>query len=190
MSNDLCQEAAKCTFLQAEDNSWHQMRFGRITASKLYTAAHYKTENASFVQQVRVAKLRDTKAMKRGRILEKCVLETLDINLGHKCTYVGIMLSKRNSMFGASPDALFKYHVVEVKCPSSTATVHNYITANNEITAKYKAQVQLQMHILQKYKCIFAVADPDFEQNKKVTTISVAYDEKYVTKIMSDAEVF
>ncbi|KAK4887514.1 hypothetical protein RN001_003785 [Aquatica leii] len=153
MNEDSCYEAATSTLSQAEDSLWHRLRFGRITTSKLHAG--------TFVQQViGAAKVRETKAMERGRKLEKEVLN------------------------------FFGDHVVEVKRPSTRKAIGYYLTTDGKIAAKYKAQVQLQMHILKKKSCIFVVTDPEFEQNKKLTNISIPYDKNYIQEVMLNAEKF
>lgn len=54
----------------------------------------------------------------------------------------------------------------------------------------YKAQVYLQMFLSNKKKCLFCVAEPDFETNSKFRNIWVEYDEAYMESIMSAAENF
>lgn len=44
MTEELCQEAKNRTITQSKDAFWFELRYGRITASKLYTAAHCKKE--------------------------------------------------------------------------------------------------------------------------------------------------
>lgn len=41
--SDVCDEVAKATKLQGDCPVWCELRLGRITASKLYEAAHCKT---------------------------------------------------------------------------------------------------------------------------------------------------
>ena len=118
MNEKLCQEAALLTIDQATDSLWHELRYGRITASKIYSAAHCKTATGTFVDQViGVSKLRDTKAMERGRVLEKQVLGELEKKYG-TFQSSGLLLSKVEPLIGASPDAINEDFVVEIKCPS------------------------------------------------------------------------
>lgn len=61
------------------------LRYGRITPSKAYDAAHCNVLDWTLTQSMLGAsKLRDTEAMKRGRFLESQVLKELeDINVDY-----------------------------------------------------------------------------------------------------------
>ncbi|GBP66215.1 TBC1 domain family member 4 [Eumeta japonica] len=52
MAEAVCEEAEQLTKQQSECAIWHELRYGRITASKFYEAAHCKTNNGSLVQQI------------------------------------------------------------------------------------------------------------------------------------------
>lgn len=146
MTVNLCSEAVIKTTEQSASSLWFDLRFGRITASKIYDAAHCKKSDGSFVNQVLgVTKVPVTEAMLRGRKLEEEVLEGVEKKLNIKFKRVGLQLKPRYPIFGASPDGITEDYVVEIKCPQSEKNISNYLTKNKQITAKYKAQVQLQM---------------------------------------------
>lgn len=74
--------ASKLSHTQSEDSLWFELRYGRLTASKLYEAAKCKKTNGSLVTQIMgVSKKFDTPAMKRGRNLEKHILNELNKKL-------------------------------------------------------------------------------------------------------------
>ncbi|KYN19357.1 hypothetical protein ALC57_08330, partial [Trachymyrmex cornetzi] len=54
MSEDLCRMAEKCTRSQSDTCTWHELRYGRITASRIrvHEAVHCKTLDGSLVQQI------------------------------------------------------------------------------------------------------------------------------------------
>ncbi|XP_008213224.1 uncharacterized protein LOC103317369 [Nasonia vitripennis] len=61
MDDRLCKEAEMRTRDQSDNVLWYKLRYGRITASKLYEAAHCKTGDGSFVRTViGAAKVFDT----------------------------------------------------------------------------------------------------------------------------------
>jgi len=67
-----CKEVAKNTINQSESTLWKELRYGRITASRIYEISHCKTPQGSLVEQIIGAfKIRDTNAMERGRRLEQ-----------------------------------------------------------------------------------------------------------------------
>lgn len=154
MTPDICKHAEKLTQGQADSPLWHEFRFGRITASKLHEFAHCKSPEGSLVETIIGAyKVRDTKHMKRGRLLEKEVLRTVEKQLQLKFYKCGFFMLPTYPMFGASPDAITAEFVVEVKCPATDKTFKNYIR-EGEVTSRFKAQVHLQMFCAQKKKGI------------------------------------
>lgn len=164
MDTQLCSQAAEITQEQSKCGLWFELRYSRITASKIHEAAHCKTTDGTLVDQILgVNKFKGTGAMKRGRELESSVIKCLEKHLKVKYRHIGLQLSKHHPIFGASPDAICDEYVVEVKCPQSRKTVANYLNKNNEITAKYKAQVQLQMFLLNKKKVYFALQTQNFK---------------------------
>lgn len=67
MGYALCsEEQTRC---QSQCPLWHELRYGRITASKFHEVAHCRTSDGALVEGVHV-----TSAMKQGRVLERRVL--------------------------------------------------------------------------------------------------------------------
>lgn len=127
------------------------------------------------------ARTPDTPAMKRGRQLEDFVRTTLEMEYG-KIERCGLAISQTYPKLAASPDGILKNDtIIEIKCPTSENTFKNYIN-NKKITEN--AQVQLQMFAMGFKKCLFCVADSDFENNKRVEVIKIDYDEQFVNTIM------
>lgn len=59
---------------QSINNSWFEMRYGRITASKVYEASKCNTTDGTLVKQILgSSKVKLSKAMKRGIHLEEQV---------------------------------------------------------------------------------------------------------------------
>lgn len=191
MSTEACVEIFHATEGQSECSLWRDMRYGRITASKLYETARCKTASGVLVESViGTLKIRETAAMKRGKTLEKQVLSALEGQLDVKFASAGIMLSATYPAIGATPDAVGEDVVVEIKCPSTLKTFTNYVNAKNEIANKYMAQIQLQMLMLNKSRGIFCVADPDFEKNGKITIINVTADREFIIPLIDSAMNF
>lgn len=191
MDFELCSKAVAETAGQSDSSLWFELRYGRITASKIYEATRCKKSDGVFVNQILgVSKFKPTAAMTRGITLEKKVIGVLEKEFKIKFSYVGIKLSPKYAIFGASPDAICDEYVVEIKCPQSEKTVVNYLTKENKITSKYKAQVQLQMFLFERKKCLFCVAHPDFENNSKFYHVWEELDKEYITFLMDAAECF
>lgn len=187
MDSNLCSLALKNTEMQCNSPSWHELRYARITASKLYEVAHCCTLEGSLVEKMLGLKNITTAAMKRGSALEPLVLLELKKNVSQNMHTTGLHLSPFYPVFGASPDALGKDFVVEIKCPSSSKSKTLYISKSGEITSKFKAQMNLQMLLCNKNKAIFCIADPKFEENKKISYFWYVYDPEFTQQLMADA---
>lgn len=190
IDRSLCKEACEATKDQCNSKLWHELRYGRLTASRIYEAARCKTAEGSLVESLTGRlQIRETEAMKRGKNLEKKVLEALEEKVNIKFTSTGLLLSPDNPIIGASPDAISDEMVVEIKCPSTLKAVNTYVK-NGVISNKCNSQIQLQMHLFEKKKGIFCVTDPAFEINKEISVYYVEYDREYIEQIINAAEMF
>lgn len=145
MNADLCKQAEEATRSQSKCPLWFELRYARVTASKIHETSRCKSEAGTLVEGIIGAhKVKPSAGILRGQNLEKKVLRVVEQKLDVKFKECGLILMADHPIFGASPDALGTDYVVEVKCPISKKTMKNYIN-NSEITKKYKAQVQLQM---------------------------------------------
>lgn len=190
MTEENCIAASLQTSNQADSPLWHELRYSRVTASKAYAAVHCKTGGVLVETVLGASKLKDSAAMKRGRVLEKQVLATVENKFKIRVKTCGLRLNNMHPFVGASPDAVCDEFVVEVKCPAKVDSFKKYLTKNNEVTARYKAQIQLQMFFYKKNKALFCVAHPDYEQTKDVTTVFVNYDQEYCDDILSKCAEF
>lgn len=190
ISEDVCLHAQTTTVAQNNSPMWHELRYGRITASKFYEAAKCKTAEGSLVESIiGVRKMKTTKAMERGIKLEAAVINAVEEKLHIVVEKTGLIINPQYPIFGASPDGICNDFVVEIKCPISEVTFLNYIKDGN-ITNKYKAQVHLQMFLAKKKKALFCVAKPNFENSKEFEQVYVDFDEDFFESIKNYAEMF
>ena len=186
-----CQKIAKNTIHQSQSTLWKELRYGRITASRIYEVSHCKTPQGSLVEQIIGAfKIRDTDAMERGRRLEKEVLKILEENLQTTLQCSGLLLNPNFPVIGASPDAVGEDFVVEIKCPVSLKSEERYITKDNQIAKKHCAQIQLQMFMQNVKKGYFCMAKHDFEISQNIIVIIINYDEQFVMELINNAMTF
>ncbi|XP_074032146.1 uncharacterized protein [Leptinotarsa decemlineata] len=69
-----CNEANLATIDQNDCPLWHEPWYARITASKMHEAAHCKVFEGTLCESIMAAiQSKDTKAMKRGRLLKKSI---------------------------------------------------------------------------------------------------------------------
>lgn len=190
MAYDVCKKAEEMTVKQSKSSLWYELRYGRVTASKIYEASRCKTADGSLVQGIFGATLSvDTPAMKRGRDIEDLVLREVAKTEGLQFKKCGIFLSAEHPTLGSSPDGINDQFCLEIKCPTTMKHINTYLK-NNEITPKFKAQVQIQMHFCQKKESLFVVADPEFEKNGKYIKVIENYDAQYCANLIKQAETF
>lgn len=190
MKEAVCAEAEQLSKQQSECALWHELRYGRITASKFYEAAHCKTNNGSLVQQIiGVSKVHETNAMARGKNLEKDVIEVLEKELKVQITRPGIYLVPSHPVFAASPDGVTSNAIIEIKCPSSQKSLDTFLP-KGKISLKCNAQMQLQMLMTGKREGIFCVADPNFEENEQIYVKKLKYDDAHTQALINKCLVF
>lgn len=179
-----CAVVEEQTKEQSNCPNWYHLRFGRITASKIYEAAKCKTREGSLLENIMGAtKAFETYAVSRGKRLEPLVLKQVEIAKKINIKKVGLLLSNRYPVLGASPDGITEEFCVEVKCPSKEKTVENYIK-NNEIVKKYYYQLQMQCFFSNKDKGLFCVASPDFENDKVVNIFEISLNKEEIENII------
>lgn len=178
----------KVTRRQFKSPLWYELRYARITASKVYEVSKCQTPDGSLVAAIMGAKTPDTTAMKRGRNLETAVIKTAQ-NIKKKVKPCGLFISQEHPMIAATPDGITSDAVIEVKCPTSETTKNNYIK-NGVVAKKYVAQVQLQMYVTNMKKGYFCVAHPDFEISKNVDIILIESDDEYINELLSTVSSF
>lgn len=175
---------------QKDDTLWHELRFGRITASNVYEASRCHTAEGSLVHRIiGAAKEYDNIYMKRGRKLEKLVIAEIEKELKLKIEKSGILLIPSLPMLGASPYGIGSDFILEIKCPSSEKTVENYLP-KGQLNEKCKGQINLQMLAAKKKRGLFGVADPNFENKKQFKFLWIEYDEKFTYDMIEKAENF
>lgn len=190
MDEDICKLACDSTVDQSNSELWHELRYGRVTASRIYEVARCKTISGSLIETLTGGiRIRETDAMKRGKNLEKSIRAVVASKLKCEIKITGLLLSPDMPIFGASPDGLTEEAVIEIKCPTSDKTMQNYVK-EGVISKKFLGQIQLQMHMFKKAKGIFCVADPNFEVNHEVYLYEVPYDHQFIETLMDAAQDF
>uniref|UniRef100_A0A182U441 YqaJ domain-containing protein n=1 Tax=Anopheles melas TaxID=34690 RepID=A0A182U441_9DIPT len=185
---DACDSIPLLTIEQADTDLWHELRIGRITASRMHEAARCTMLNGSLKNKVMGISSGFSMAMKRGTDLEGHVLAELRKQYpGLRDT--GLILDPACPWMGASPDGICDEFVLEIKCPYTERTHECYVDVA-KLSPKYFAQIQLQMHVTHRPKALLAVAALDFETTRRITQIWIDYDRAYVEGVMEQAYEF
>lgn len=185
---DVCDSIPLLTIEQADTDLWHELRIGRITASRMHEASRCTMLNGSLKNKVMGVSSGFSMAMKRGTDLEGHVLAELRKQYpGLRDT--GLILDPACPWMGASPDGICDEFVLEIKCPYTERTHECYVDVA-KLSPKYFAQIQLQMHVTHRPKALLAVAALDFETTRHITQIWIDYDRAYVEEVMEQAYEF
>lgn len=186
---DLAKVAHDLTVEQADTTLWHDLRIGRITASRLYETTRCTMSRGSLVDKYLGKKSGWSFSMMRGTILEEFVFEEVKKEYPELERSGLIINPKVHPFFAASPDGLHKDFVLEIKCPSTQNTFSQYINIET-LSRKYFAQIQLQMFITGKTKALLAVANLDFEKTRQITKVWIKIDNEYIDTMIAKAEEF
>lgn len=185
-----CQRGELLTRDQSKSTAWYELRFGRITASRLFETSRCQTTDGALMEKILGAtKPIVTEPIRRGLLLEDKVLKEVEQIRKLKINRCGLLLDKNFPLFGASPDGLTDDFCIEVKCPYSEKTIKNYIS-DDIVNQKYLAQMQLQMLFSKRTRGLFCVAAPNFEQSKDLQIKEVAFDENFCFNLMEAAQTF
>ncbi|KAJ8685669.1 hypothetical protein QAD02_021462 [Eretmocerus hayati] len=185
MVQKVIMQVEKATRGQSQDLLWHELKYGRIGASLLFEAANCKTVDGSLVNRIMGSRIPDTPDMERGRRLEEPILKSVKNTLKCQLFRSGMICSKISPELEASPDAMNKTHVFEVKAPKKLSTFKNYY--DKGIKPKYRTQLQLQMLFSGRNLGYFCVADPDFESNGLVNIYEEKLDMNFIKPLMKSA---
>ncbi|XP_050088691.1 uncharacterized protein LOC126572979 [Anopheles aquasalis] len=188
MQRETCTSATLLTIEQADTDLWHELRKGRITASRMHEASRCTVRNGSLTNKIMGLSSGFSLAMKRGTELEGQVLAELQKEFP-SLRPTGLVLDPAYPWMGASPDGIADEFVLEIKCPYTPKTYACYVDVT-KLSKKYFAQIQLQMHMTHRTKALLGVAALDFETTKKVSKVWIDYDKEYVANIMEDSLAF
>lgn len=188
MQEENCSNAEILTVEQADTDLWHELRKGRITASRIHEASRCSMLRGSLCDKIMGIKSGFSFAMKRGTDLEGHVFAVLQKQYP-SLRNAGLVLDPQFPWMGASPDGLADDFVLEIKCPYTPKTYECYIDVK-KLSKKYFAQIQLQMHMTHRTKALLGVAALDFEKSRRVTQVWIAYDKQYVDGVMKEAFEF
>lgn len=183
------EDAHDLTIEQADTKIWHDLRIGRITASRIHEASRCTMTKGSLTDKFMGKSGGFSFAMMRGTVLEEFVFEEVKKEFPDLKRSGLIINANVNPFFAASPDGIHNDFVLEIKCPGTPNTFLQY-TNIEKLSKKYFAQIQLQMHVTGKTKALLAVASLDFEKTRNITKIWIPYDKDYVEEITEQSLEF
>lgn len=89
LTTEVLKEIERRTREQSDSSIWREMRYGRITASIVHAVSRCQTNDGALVAQIFGARIPDTNAMKRGKVLEdKVIIFPIALSTGEGSRYL------------------------------------------------------------------------------------------------------
>ena len=187
--------------VQQGTNEWHQLRLGKVTASRVADIlAKTKTGPSASRQNylIELALQRTTGiveesysngAMEWGTQTEPQARVAYEVKTGNFVDQVAFVDHPTISAFGCSPDGLVNDKgLIEIKCPNS-ATHWSYIKSK-EPPNKYFIQMQAQMACTNRDWCDFVSFDPRMPERSQLFIVSVARDNEFILYMEAEIKQF
>ena len=170
--------------------AWHQLRVGKVTASrvadiiaKTKTGASASRDNylAQLVCERLTGKPAESysnSAMQWGTDTEPYARAAYEARMDLLVTEVGFVNHPRIAMAGASPDGLANEGIVELKCPNTST--HLQTLLDRKIPEKYITQMMWQMACTDTPWADFVSFDPRLPERHQLFIKRINYDPEMV----------
>ena len=181
-------------------NAWHQMRLGKVTASRVADIlAKTKTGPSASRQNylIELAIQRTTgiiqesysnSAMEWGTQTEPQARVAYEVKSGNFVDQVAFIDHPTIQWFGCSPDGIVGEGLIEIKCPNS-ATHWEYFKAK-EPPKKYFIQMQAQMAVTGAKWCDFVSFDPRMPDRSQLLIVRIDKDETFIAEMEAEIKKF
>jgi putative phage-type endonuclease len=180
---------------------WHELRRGKVTASRVADILAKTKTGASASRQnylIELALQRTTKtiqpsytndAMAWGTATEPQARVAYEVKTGNFVDQVPFIDHPTIKGFGCSPDGLVdKDGLLEIKCPNS-ATHWEYFKYNRP-PQKYVIQMQAQMAVTGAKWCDFVSFDPRMPERSQLLIVNVPKDPEFILYMETEIKIF
>jgi putative phage-type endonuclease len=187
--------------MQQGTDAWHQVRCGRVTASRVAdiiakTKTGYSASRENYLAQLVCERMTGkptesftNAAMLHGTETEPFARAAYEAVKDVLVEEVGFIVHPSIEGAGASPDGLVGlFGLVEIKCPN-TAT-HIQTLLDQKVPEKYNTQMQWQMACTGRQWCDFVSFDPRMVDGLQLFIKKVEYDPIYVSQLEKDVIFF
>jgi putative phage-type endonuclease len=184
--------------VQQGSEAWHQMRLGKVTASRVAdllakTKTGPSASRGNYLIELALQRVTKTieesytnAAMEWGTQTEPQARVAYEVKTGNFVDQVAFIDHPTIAGFGCSPDGIVAADgLIEIKCPNS-ATHWSYIKAN-EPPNKYFIQMQAQMAVTGAKWCDFVSFDPRMPERSQLLVVRVMRDPEYI--LYMEAEI-
>jgi hypothetical protein len=185
---------------------WHQLRVGRLTASRLYPLvcpSKFSTQNKTIMSIVTGNSINITRPMQVGSNAEKHILKAFQNAIHKDVIEVGLAYSLEHPLIHASADGVIKeadgtISIVEIKTFSSSfipnkrqsfvlSAINNNVTIGGFITEEHYAQMQVTAGVYgasKIYYVTYNMPDTNIMQGDLVYE-SIKFDKPYYDNLVS-----
>jgi len=180
---------------------WHQLRAGKVTASRVADILAQTRTGPSASRQnylIELALQRSTgtiepsytnAAMEWGTQTEPQARVAYEVETGNFVDQVAFIDHPTIAWFGCSPDGLIGDDgLIEIKCPNS-ATHWEYFKAKKP-PQKYVTQMQTQLCVTARKWCDFVSFDPRMPARSQLLIVRVERDEAFISEIEEKVKQF
>ena len=186
--------------IQQGTEEWHQLRLGKVTASRVAdilakTKSGASASRGNYLIELALQRVTKTieesysnSAMEWGVATEPQARVAYEVSTGNFVDQIAFVNHPTIEGFGCSPDGLVGEGLIEIKCPNS-ATHWSYIKAN-EPPQKYIIQMQAQMAVTGAKWCDFVSFDPRMPERSQLLIIRVNRDEEFIAEMENDIKQF
>jgi putative phage-type endonuclease len=187
--------------VQQGSEAWHQMRLGKVTASRVAdllakTKTGPSASRGNYLIELALQRVTKTieesytnAAMEWGTQTEPQARVAYEVKTGNFVDQVAFIDHPTIAGFGCSPDGIVAADgLIEIKCPNS-ATHWSYIKAN-EPPNKYFIQMQAQMSVTGAKWCDFVSFDPRMPERSQLLVVRVMRDPEYILYMEAEISSF
>jgi putative phage-type endonuclease len=187
--------------VQQGSEAWHQMRLGKVTASRVAdllakTKTGPSASRGNYLIELALQRVTKTieesytnAAMEWGTQTEPQARVAYEVKTGNFVDQVAFIDHPTIAGFGCSPDGIVDVDgLIEIKCPNS-ATHWSYIKAN-EPPNKYFIQMQAQMAVTGAKWCDFVSFDPRMPERSQLLVVRVMRDPEYILYMEAEISLF
>ena len=181
--------------IQGSD-AWHQMRLGKITASRIANImTKVKSGESAYRKRTKFEIIRErltgrriesykTALMQRGIDLEPLARAKYEHVKNVMVDQIAFVNHPTILMAGASPDGLIGDHaLLEIKCPSPENHLGHLIDDGVDLVATYNAQCQWQLACMPDRKYVDLVSfDPDQKEHLMLFIKRLYKDEAWIAE--------
>ena len=180
---------------------WHQMRLGKVTASRVAdvvakTTKGYSASRANYAAQLITERLTGqptegftNAAMQWGPDQEPEARAAYEYYRAEEVEQIAFINHPNIADAGASPDGLVGVDgLVEIKCPN-TAT-HIETLTGRAAPAKYITQMQWQMACTARMWCDFVSYDPRLPESMRFFCVRVERDDELIRELEAEVVAF